>query len=59
VDTQEAFDAQKTSLLAMINRFTRMNVSDKNYPFFDLLTDQEWGQSQYKYLDHHLVQFGA
>jgi hypothetical protein len=59
VDTQEVFDAQKASLLAMMGRFTPANVSDKNHPFFGILTDQEWGQSQYKHLDHHLVQYGV
>jgi hypothetical protein len=59
IDTQEVFDTQKADLLNLINKFTPANVSDKNHPFFGLLTDEEWGQSQYKHLDHHLVQFGA
>jgi hypothetical protein len=59
VDTQEMFDTQKERLVEMINRFTPANVSDKNHPMFGTLTDAEWGQSQYKHLDHHLTQFGV
>jgi hypothetical protein len=59
VDTQEVFDTQKKALLELIERFTPSNVSDKNHPFFGLMTDAEWGQSQYKHLDHHLTQFGV
>jgi hypothetical protein len=59
VDSQEVFDEQKSALLTMLGRFTPANVSDKNHPFFGLMTDAEWGESQYKHLDHHLTQFGA
>ncbi len=59
VDTQEVFDTQKEALLELVGRFTADNVSDKNHPFFGTLTDAEWGQSQYKHLDHHLTQFGV
>jgi hypothetical protein len=59
VDTQQDFDTQKANLLDMINRFTPANVSDKSHPFFGLMTDTEWGQGQYKHLDHHLTQFGV
>jgi hypothetical protein len=59
VDSQEVFDTQKNALLELINRFTPDHVSDKNHPFFGPMTDAEWGQGQYKHLDHHLVQFGV
>ncbi len=29
------------------------------HPMFGKLTPQQWGQMQYKHLDHHLRQFGA
>ena len=59
VDTREVFDTQKTALLDLVNQFIPSNVSDKNHPFFGPLTEAEWGQSQYKHLDHHLTQFGV
>ncbi len=59
IDTQEVFDIQKARLLDQVKRFTPANVSDKTHPMFGPLTDAEWGQSQYKHLDHHLTQFGV
>lgn len=59
VDTEQDFTSQKENVLAMINRFTPENVSDKVHPMFGKLTDLEWGHSQYKHFDHHLTQFGV
>ena len=59
VDTQEDFDTQKANLMELIKQFTPENVSDKSHPMFGLMTDAEWGQGQYKHLDHHLTQFGV
>lgn len=59
VETEENFEVRKKELLELVQRFTPENVSDKVHPMFGLLTDEEWGQSQYKHLDHHLSQFGA
>ena len=59
VETPENFDTQKAALLETLNRFTPANVSDKNHPMFGPLSHEEWGQSQYKHVDHHLSQFGV
>ncbi|MEI8279368.1 MAG: DUF1569 domain-containing protein [Bacteroidota bacterium] len=59
VESEQDFDTQKQHVLAMLNRFTPDNVSDKVHPMFGKLTDLEWGHSQYKHFDHHLSQFGA
>jgi len=29
------------------------------HPLFGAFTSQQWGQMQYKHLDHHLRQFGV
>jgi hypothetical protein len=29
------------------------------HPFFGSFTKEQWGQMQYKHLDHHLTQFGV
>jgi hypothetical protein len=29
------------------------------HPIFGVLTPEQWGQMQYKHLDHHLTQFGV
>jgi len=57
IETHEDFNMQKTRVLDMVNRFTPENVADKIHPFFGRLSDDEWGQSQYKHFDHHLSQF--
>ncbi|WP_179354539.1 DUF1569 domain-containing protein [Winogradskyella vidalii] len=31
----------------------------RSHPAFGYFTAQQWGQMQYKHLDHHLKQFGA
>ncbi len=59
VETEENFNIQKENLLSLINRFIPENVTDKVHPFFGSLSEEEWGQSQYKHLDHHLTQFGV
>lgn len=35
------------------------NIIDRAHTFFGKLTKKEWGILNYKYLDHHLRQFGA
>ena len=39
------------------------NLKDRNewnpHPMFGKFTKQQWGQMQYKHLDHHLRQFGV
>ncbi len=50
------------SLLAMINQFHHAgpgNVGKYPHPMFGAFTPEQWGQSMYKHLDHHLMQFGV
>jgi hypothetical protein len=43
----------------MLEKYSPASVTDKVHPFFGLLSEAEWGESQYKHLDHHLCQFGV
>lgn len=49
-------------LKELINRFHNLgpNGLDGNvHPFFGPLTGKQWGETQYKHVDHHLRQFGV
>lgn len=59
IETHENFEEQKNKLIDMINLFTPQNVSDPVHPFFGRMAENEWGEGQYKHLDHHLTQFGV
>ena len=55
------FDATRTRLRELITEFHGMGESglDGNvHGFFGKLTGKQWGETQYKHLDHHLRQFG-
>lgn len=54
------FNIEKTKLIALLKEFeTQKNREDwKPHPGFGYFTKQQWGQMQYKHLDHHLKQFG-
>lgn len=55
------FETEKAELLDLIDSFhNRKDQKDWNaHPVFGKFTPQQWGQMQYKHLDHHLKQFGA
>ena len=59
IETQEDFETQKENLLGLIDKFNPENITDKVHPFFGKTSDKEWGEGQYKHLDHHLTQFGV
>lgn len=59
IETQEDFETQKKNLLGLIDNFKPENIIDKVHPFFGETSDKEWGEGQYKHLDHHLTQFGV
>ena len=54
------FDLEKEKLLSLINEVgeQRNKTNWGTHPGFGYFTDQQWGQMQYKHLDHHLKQFG-
>jgi hypothetical protein len=55
------FSTERTKLIGVINEFT--NLKDKTnwpaHPLFGNFNAEQWGQMQYKHLDHHLSQFGV
>ncbi len=59
---EREFDKEKTELTDLINKFfTRgpAQVGKFPHPMFGSFTSEQWGQSMYKHLDHHLRQFGV
>ncbi|MCB0456946.1 MAG: DUF1569 domain-containing protein [Flavobacteriaceae bacterium] len=58
---EKDFDEEKKKLEELIESF--YNLKDRNewnpHPMFGKFTKQQWGQMQYKHLDHHLRQFGV
>ncbi len=60
VDEKE-FEKEKEQLLNLVSEFS--NQRDKTnwnpHPMFGKFTPKQWGQMQYKHLDHHLQQFNV
>ena len=55
------FEATRARLTGLVNDFHGLGESgtDGNiHGFFGPLTGKQWGETQYKHLDHHLRQFG-
>jgi len=61
VEDERNFDHEKSTLTALIKDFyaTREQKEREPHPGFGHLTYDQWGQMQYKHLDHHLRQFGV
>ena len=59
-DTKD-FNKEQTTLLELINNAYQQRDREiwQSHPVFGQLTSDEWGEMQYKHLDHHLRQFGA
>lgn len=55
------FQEEKRNLEGLLDEFaSQRNREDwKPHPAFGEFTKQQWGQMQYKHLDHHLRQFGV
>ena len=56
------FDATRERLKQLIHDFHTLGESgtDGNiHGFFGKLSGKEWGETQYKHVDHHLRQFGV
>ncbi|WGD33755.1 DUF1569 domain-containing protein [Olleya sp. YS] len=61
VTEDKDFNSEKEVLVNLIDDFHQQK--DKkywhNHPSFGKLTKEQWGQMQYKHLDHHFRQFGV
>ncbi len=55
------FDVERAKLLDMIDQTygLRHRESWHPHPMFGNFTHEQWGQLEYKHLDHHLTQFGV
>lgn len=55
------FDATRERLKELISEFHTLGESGTEgniHGFFGRLTGKQWGETQYKHVDHHLRQFG-
>ena len=61
VSVQKAFDQEKSELLKLVDEFSakKDTIKWQPHPIFGNFTTQQWGQMQYKHLDHHLQQFNV
>jgi len=56
------FEKEKEELIKLVDTFYKTGpdgISKYPHPFFGSFTPEQWGQSMYKHLDHHLQQFGV
>jgi hypothetical protein len=56
------FEKEKARLLTLLKKLHEAGEAGATkhpHGFFGELTPQQWGETQYKHLDHHLRQFGA
>lgn len=62
IEDQPEFEATRARLSDLITELHRLGESgaDGNvHGFFGPLTGKQWGETQYKHVDHHLRQFGV
>lgn len=61
VTNDHNFAAEKDNLKMLIDKFYALRDETElpPHPFCGKLTSEQWGQMQYKHLDHHLRQFGV
>ncbi|WP_109097933.1 DUF1569 domain-containing protein [Aquimarina sp. AU58] len=58
---QKDFETEKEKLLHLVTEFSsqRDKKEWEPHPIFGKFTNKQWGQLQYKHLDHHLQQFNT
>ena len=61
ITDEREFDSERTGLLELTAKFYQSpeSVGRFPHPMFGTFTKEQWGQSLYKHLDHHLRQFGV
>lgn len=61
IDDEPNFDATRQRLSELITKFHGMGeggVDGHVHGFFGRLNGRQWGETQFKHVDHHLRQFG-
>ena len=59
---QREFEKEKQQLLTLLERLHHAGetkVTRNPHAFFGQITPKQWGETQWKHVDHHLRQFGA
>ncbi len=58
---EQNFEVEKEKLIKVISEFHKLSDKQKwpEHPMFGTFTKEQWGQMQYKHLDHHFNQFDA
>lgn len=61
VESQKDFQTEMNKLKSLLAEFYEMRTKTEwePHPNFGEFTHDQWGQMQYKHLDHHLNQFGV
>ena len=62
VKDQRNFETEKQQLIELVTKFYQLGpekVGNFPHPFFGTFTKDQWAQSMYKHLDHHLIQFSV
>tara|TARA_R110002012_G_scaffold271681_2_gene456911 strand:- start:528 stop:971 length:444 start_codon:yes stop_codon:yes gene_type:complete len=61
VKSSKKFKEEQQQLLNLVEELKQhQNKTDwEDHPSFGKFTPQQWGQLQFKHLDHHLTQFGV
>ena len=61
VSDQREFSTERQKLVELIAKFVQRGseaAGKETHAFFGAMTGQEWGETMYKHIDHHLQQFG-
>ncbi|WAC03605.1 DUF1569 domain-containing protein [Lacinutrix neustonica] len=60
IETKD-FNTEKQKLVTLLNELHehKEKTNWQPHPAFGKLTKDQWGQMQYKHLNHHLTQFGV
>lgn len=61
VQEEKELDQERQKLEQLIDEFYKQKDKENfpKHPVFGKLTKEQWGQMQYKHLNHHLNQFGV
>jgi hypothetical protein len=62
VKGERDFEKEKARLIHLVERFVNggpAGIIQEPHPYFGKMTPEEWGNLNWKHLDHHMKQFGV
>jgi hypothetical protein len=62
VNNERDFEKERARLIHLVERFVNGGpggIIQEPHPFFGKMTPVEWGNLNWKHLDHHMKQFGV